>query len=463
MNRRQITTTLFAVTAVISITVGSNVATAQTMSTPAARLVVSIAVDGLTTRQLEKYADIYVNGGFSRLLSRGAVYRNASHTFAPVDRVAALAAIVTGTTPYYNGISGERQFDRVTLRPISSITDSPESILSSTVTDELKVSTGGKAIVYAVAEDKTAALILGGHAADAALWIDAKGGWSLARYSTVTDNRWISAYNRVNSTDALPYNYSRITDIAAQCVASAGMGIDNTPDILSVTYTVTDSEEAYSNLDRALADLISRVETTVGEGRVLFIVTGTGCDDEAVADYQTYNIPTGTFYINRAQNLLNMFLSATYGQGRYVEACFDNQLFINTKLVEQRKISDDELMKRAKDFLLDLSGVRNVYTANDIKANNCPDERVCNAFSPNAGGDLIIEIAPGWTLLNEDTGEQRMQRASTVPFPIIIMGEGIEAQRTNEHVTVDRIAPTIADCIHIRAPNACRASSMWIK
>lgn len=463
MNRRQITTTLFAVTAIITITVGSTATMAQTVPAPTARIVVSIAIDGLTTHQLEKYADIYVTGGFSRLLSQGAVYRNASHTFAPVDRVAALAAIVTGTTPYYSGISGERQFDRVTLRPVNGITDSLGSILSSTITDELKVATGGKAIVYAVAEDKTAALITGGHAADAVLWIDAKGGWSNASNGNTTDNRWLSAYNRVNSADASAYTHSRITDMAAQCVASAGMGIDNTPDILAVTYSVSESEESYSSLDRSIAELISRVETTVGEGRALFFVTGTGCNDDVVADYQAYNIPTGTFYINRAQNLLNMFLSATYGQGRYVEACFDNQLFINTKLVEQRKISDDELMKRAKDFLLDLSGVRSVYTANDIKAGNCPDERVCNAFSPNAGGDIVIEIAPGWTLLNEDTGEQRMQRASAVPFPIIIMGDGIPTQQTNEHVTADCIAPTIADCIHIRAPNACRTSSIGIK
>ena len=74
-------------------------------------------------------------------------------------------------------------------------------------------------------------------------------------------------------------------------------------------------------LDHTLATLISGVEQQVGKDKVLFVVTSTGYSDEARKDLDKYRVPSGTFYINRTANLLNMYLSAIYGQGRYVEQC----------------------------------------------------------------------------------------------------------------------------------------------
>jgi len=75
-------------------------------------------------------------------------------------------------------------------------------------------------------------------------------------------------------------------------------------------------------------------------------------------------------------------------------------------------------------------------------------------------GDLIIEVAPGWQLLNEDNQDNYIARASFVPFPIILYGMGIKPQRVTTPVSVDRIAPTIAKSIQIRAPNACKVSPL---
>ena len=75
-------------------------------------------------------------------------------------------------------------------------------------------------------------------------------------------------------------------------------------------------------------------------------------------------------------------------------------------------------------------------------------------------GDLLIEVAPGWKLLNEDTQENYMVRAAFVPFPIIFYGAGIKAEHVSTPATVDRIAPTIAKAIRIRAPNACSVAPL---
>jgi hypothetical protein len=86
---------------------------------------------------------------------------------------------------------------------------------------------------------------------------------------------------------------------------------------------------------------------------------------------------------------------------------------------------------------------------------------VRNGFNIDKCGDLLIDIAPGWQLVNEETHTSSTSRASYIPFPIIFFGANIEAQRIATPVTVDRIAPTVARAIRIRAPNACSAEPLF--
>ena len=76
-------------------------------------------------------------------------------------------------------------------------------------------------------------------------------------------------------------------------------------------------------------------------------------------------------------------------------------------------------------------------------------------------GDLIIDVAPGWQLVNEDTHTSTTSRVSNIPFPIIFFGANIKPDRVMTPVTVDRIAPTVARAIRIRAPNACSAEPLF--
>ena len=82
-----------------------------------------------------------------------------------------------------------------------------------------------------------------------------------------------------------------------------------------------------------------------------------------------------------------MYLSAIYGQARYVETCYHNQIYLDRKLIEQRHISYTDLITRSRELLVQTAGVRNVTPS---------------PYSPAVSGDLIIETAPGWQIINED-------------------------------------------------------------
>ena len=446
----------------------------------APRLVVNITIDQLRTDYLEAFTPLYTADGFRKLLSQGITYDAASYPYEPVERASAIATIATGTTPYYHGIIGNRWLDRNTLRPFFCVDDpqhyaSPHKLMTSTIGDELKVSTRGAAIVWSVAANKECAILSAGHAADGALWIDESANrWRTSTYYSAVTPEWLKQFSTIMQelSKNKQLTNDEVANMAVQTVTNTSMGTDDISDLLSVTLSATkpdgnmtdwqtEMESVYMQLDNTLGRLITGIEKAVGKERVLFVVTSTGYAEDTPSDLSPYRIPTGTFYINRTANLLNMFLSAVYGEGRYIETCFANQMYVNHKLLEQKRISISELLQRSQDFLVQNSGVADVYTAERLLAGNNDILKLRNGFSPTLSGDIIIEVTPGWRLLNEDTMESFTSRTGFIPFPIIFYGAGTHAEHIAIPVTTERIAPTIAKSIRIRAPNACSAEPLF--
>ena len=104
----------------------------------------------------------------------------------------------------------------------------------------------------------------------------------------------------------------------------------------------------------------------------------------------------------------------------------------------------------------------NVYTFIQLLGgNNQQISKIRNGFNQEHNGDILIEVSPGWELQNETSRESQLSRASFTQFPIIFYGAGIKSERVKTPVTTDRIAPTLAKSIRIRAPNACSSEPLF--
>lgn len=395
---------------------------------------------------------------------------------------------------------------------------SARRLLTSTIGDELKRYTHGAAKVFGIAPDCDAAVMSAGHAADGAVWIDDNtGAWMTTNYyiqptnwlanfvrghqlqNTVASAKWTPMVNFSTSAsffvnqgskntfshkfagDRRYVDYKRsalvnadITDLALACQQSNNLGADDITDFLSIQYyagffsegNLSDSQlelqDTYLRLDKEIQRLLEVIERRVGKGNVVFVVSSTGYCMGDNSDYEKYNIPSGNFYINRTANLLNMFLSSIYGSGQYVDACYRNHIYLNHKLLERQRISIADVSSRAVEFLQMSDGVRDVHTTQSILSSSSGDVFLLrNAYNPTLLGDIVVEMAPGWKLVNENTGETYTPLASTVSFPIIFLGEGIKAEKISGFVTTDRIAPTITKTIRIRAPNGCRSLPLF--
>ena len=498
-------------------------------STRLPRLVVNITVDGLRSDFMEAFMPLYGEDGFRKLLKEGRVYTHAEYPSHEPTRSSSVATIATGAVPYDHGIISTQWLDRNTLRPVYCVDDnqvqglktgdcfSPRNLVVSTIGDELKVATEGKALVYAISPYSDAAVLSAGHAADGAFWIDQKSGnWVGSSYYSETLPAWVTLQN----DNGLPSTLHTITwkpasdlggnfsyflgggvqdpfahrfkgegacqsfltsglineytvALAQQSLQYTGMGRDDVPDYLAITLWARGFEDkpisncpmevqdTYVRLDKALASLISAAEQTGGKGNTLFVLTSTGTQEEENADLSRYRIPTGTFYINRTASILNIMLMAVYGQGNYVEATYGNQIYLNHKLIEDKQLSMTDVLDRCQELLLQSQGVKDAYSSQRLLMGAWTPgiSKIRNGYNPRLSGDILVQVAPGWKLINETTHQQRLVRESYLNFPIIFYGLDLPAQTIETTVSTDCIAPTLSSAMRIRAPNACHSAA----
>lgn len=498
---------------------------AQTPASVTPRLVVGITIDQLRYDYLEMFMPLMGDRGFARVFKEGLVYKNGEYDFSNPDLASAVASIYTGTSPSVNGIIGRQWFDRIQGKVIGCVDDkkyagnytmdgmSPENLETSTLADELKIATGGKGLVYTIASDADAAVLSAGRNANCAFWLsDSNGKWSSTTYYREFPG-WASKYNDTKGLDLKidsmvwtaaksidKYRYltsewqkepfewkfkefhklkykkfkssalvnQEINNLATECLNNSGIGTDDIPDLLLLTYNAGnfdgrssiecayEIQDTYVRLDKELERIISLAESKVGAGNVLFFITSTGYVNSEMKDLTKYNIPSGEFYLNRCCALLNMFFMAQYGEGNYIEGFHDNNIYINKKLLKEKQLELDRILQDASDFLITFSGVSEVYTSKQLllEANTTEQYRRRRAYSRKRSGDIIIDILPGWSSREEDSYENNVERHNFMETPVMFWGNGVKSAKIETPVTVDMIIPTVSRILRIRSPNA---------
>jgi len=177
-------------------------------------LVVGIVVDQMRYDLLFRFWDKYSNGGFKRLVNGGFLFTEANYNYVPTYTGPGHACIYTGTTPAVNGIVSNEWFDRATNKSVYCVDDStvsavgaevataatgkmsPKNLLSTTVTDELRMATNFNSKVIGIALKDRGAILPAGHSPIAAYWHDpASNHWITSTYYMKELPRWVADFN----------------------------------------------------------------------------------------------------------------------------------------------------------------------------------------------------------------------------------------------------------------------------
>lgn len=397
----------------------------------------------------------------------------------------------------------------------SGLNLSPRQMAATTLADVIKLSDDG-CRSYAVALDAAHALAFGAHTADAAVWLDDETGrlattdfygqglpaWAAkVNQSHVIDNyllyEWrplydIGTYRNAplsadkqlfSKTDAgqtlatqvyrfkrSPFANTLMKDLAIRALRDEKLGIDSRLDFLMVEFSVklpneqgnaflsAEKEDIYLRLDKDLRLFLDAVDLSVGLENTLIVFVGSGQESDSLRRLSKAQVQNGQFNAKRAMALLNSYLMAVYGQGRYVSGYAARNIYLNKPFIDKRKIDRQELERHVAQFMTEFQGVQTAYTSAEIKcAPVCgTDElsKIRNSAFKNTCGDVVFTLLPGWMEVDDSNEPVGVSSRQGVTLPVYIIGGGVP-KTTVAHALVTDIVLTVCGLLHLPLPNAC--------
>jgi len=185
------------------------------------KLVVGLVIDQMRWDYLYRYYERYGNDGFKRLMRDGYNCQNTMVDYLPSFTGPGHTCIYTGSVPSIHGIAGNNWHDNQTAQNVYCVDDdkvyqvgdtskkpsySPRNLLTTTITDELRLATNFRSKVYGIAIKDRGAILPAGHSANAAYWYNDKNGnfVTSSYYDTAFQNpAWLQAFNKRNMADSL--------------------------------------------------------------------------------------------------------------------------------------------------------------------------------------------------------------------------------------------------------------------
>jgi len=183
------------------------------------KLVVGIIVDQMRYDYLTKFYDRYGERGFKRLLGEGFNYENAHYSYMPTVTAVGHASVYTGTAGSGHGIIANNWYDKYAKKMIYCVDDfnyqavgtdesneqkSPVNLLSTTVTDQLRLSQNMKGKTIAIGLKDRSAVIPGGHTSNGSYWFVGKndGKFVTSTYYMDALPDWVNKFNNNGLSDS---------------------------------------------------------------------------------------------------------------------------------------------------------------------------------------------------------------------------------------------------------------------
>ena len=396
---------------------------------------------------------------------------------------------------------------------------SPKNMHTSTITDQLRLSNDFKSKVVGVAIKDRGAILPAGHTANAAYWFDTKtGNWISSTYYMKDLPQWAKDFNAqkmpdkilaqkwepllplsqytesegdnqpyenslpeekepvfphtLNSYYALPtspFGNTMTKEFALAALRSENMGKGEATDFLCVSFSSTDyighsfgthaveMEDCYLRLDRDIEDLLKNLDLQVGKGNYLVFLTA----DHGVADVpdflKKHKIPAGVADGSKDSKFLNSQIEAAFGEGKWIKAANNYQLYLDHDLMKKKKVSFAQIHEILKDNLLTLgSPVQDVLNLHDMSNAVIPDyyrSLINNVYNPKLSGDFFTILEPAWFYGYKKGTTHGTMYAYDTHVPLLFYGWKITPGETVERTHIADIAPTVAALLNILEPN----------
>jgi len=396
---------------------------------------------------------------------------------------------------------------------------SPKNLLAPTIGDEIKLFNQHSRVI-GVGLNAEAALFSSGHAADGAYWMDnLSGKFITSSHYQDTIYNWVNVFNEKKFADfymdrvwtpfdgenkptvsdkllgkvglnteffydlnkekrtfgykaikATPFGNMLVKDFAIAAIINENLGRDDDSDFLSLTFSCLDYKhrdlspfapemvDNFVRLDREIEHFLDFLDEQIGLENVLVFLTADQSANYTPDNLKAQDIPNGYFSSYNAMALLKSYLNVVYGNGEWILGYDSQQVYLNHELIEDSKLSLEEMQVKAANFLIQFTGVANTITANSLIKTNYTHgikQKVQCSFNQKRSGDVMITLEPGWMHKTKDERDEIAQYSYTNQVPLFWFGWKIKRSTITRSVQVEDIVPTISNFLNISIPAGC--------
>ncbi|SES63523.1 alkaline phosphatase family protein [Thalassotalea agarivorans] len=193
------------------------------------KLVLQITVDQMRGDFINRYQGNLSKGGFNYLVKNGAVFSQAHHMHANTETIIGHTTLATGAHPSVHGMVANLWYDQKLNRLQYNVEDpnfpllskgagvnksteidptqaaansdgrSPNAILTTTLSDEIAISSNKQAKVFGISVKDRGAIAMAGHSGKA-FWFSKKNGeFITSQYYYSKYPQWVEQFNNKNS------------------------------------------------------------------------------------------------------------------------------------------------------------------------------------------------------------------------------------------------------------------------
>jgi len=494
------------------------------------RLTVLIVVDQLRFDYLTRFQDLY-QAGLRRLLDQGALLTEARYRHALTLTGPGHAAIATGLHPSHTGVVGNDWYDGDRKQPVNCIADpdydpvggagrqaSPRSLLADTLGDRLKLRNPQSRVVALSTKDR-GAILMAGKKGDAAYWFsDDCGCFITSSYYMKEAPEWLISFNGPKPSDAYfrkpwvrmaadpglyetrsrpdafdgeldttgtefphpvrtyrelrrsPYSDELLMQAALAAMKAHGMGEDDTPDLLAVSFSSTDyvghdygpfsqeSMDQHLRLDALLGRFLTALDERVGPEHITIALTADHGVAPAVNHSKLQGVPAVSVSHNALPDAVNAAVANQFPKLGNVVAYFDRpHLFLDLALLQELGVPRFRIESLAKEALLATGFVENVYTHDDFLSGRAAateyGQLYANAFFERRSPHLMVRFKKFYHL---ESGSEVAWHGSPYDYdrhiPVLFMGAGVRPGRYDQPAGPEDVAPTLALLLGAKMP-----------
>ena len=293
----------------------------------------------------------------------------------------------------------------------------------------------------------------------------------LSGEKTATFPHELAAQSGVNLLEVIrttPFGNTLTKDFALATIQSENLGKSPKTDFLTISFSSPDYvghafgpnsievEDTYLRLDKDIEEILTSLDNSLGKGNYLVFLSA----DHGVADvpgfWQSQKLPAGVVDAAMSSREVKTALKTAFGEGEFIIAEDNSQLYLNANLMEEKKISYTQIYEIVRKTLLKRDDVADVIDLHNLANSTLPDYQlsyVKNGFNPRRSGDIMVVLNPSWFAgRKQGTTHGSLYRYDT-HVPLLFYGWKIKSGETTLRTNISDISPTVADLLNILEPN----------